>query len=153
MTDDRQGTPAPGVITLWVIRLGALWVAAMALWRIALSLDASIQGLRLQVREAALTFMWIPDLLFCGLFLYLAFAAGRAGRQIYQETGLITAGLQIAFLVATTVVFRGWTDGAALGFTDYLTWCHVIVPSLWCAWFFLYLLWGLWRGRTLAPRR
>ncbi|GAB5470966.1 MAG: hypothetical protein Kilf2KO_39960 [Rhodospirillales bacterium] len=144
----------PGPIALWLLRLGALWVAAMALWRIVLYLHSLATGLRLPVREASLTFMWIPDLIFLGLFVTLAIATRHAGKRLYIETGLVASALQIAFLVATTLIFRRWTEAAAFGFADPLTWMHAIVPSLWCAWFFLYLLVRLWRlerGGSEAP--
>jgi len=126
--------------------LGALFTAAMALWRLLLYAGSLISGARLPVQEAALTFMWIPDLLFLLVFLYLAWRAPELQSRCYRETGLIVAGLQSAFLLATMIVFRRWTDAAALGFDDPLTWLHIILPSLWCAWFFLFLLWQIWRG-------
>ncbi len=130
---------------LWFLRLGALFTAAMALWRVLLYAGSLVSGEALPVQQAALTFMWIPDLLFLLLFLWLAWRARRLTDRVYIETGLIVSALQIAFLVATMIVFRRWTDAAALGLDDPLTWLHVILPSLWCAWFFLYLLRELWR--------
>ncbi len=129
----------PGNAVLWGLRAGALFTAAMALWRVLLYVTSLASGTRLPVQEAALTFMWIPDMLFLLLFVWLAWRAPRLRRRSYIETGLIASGLQIAFLLATMIVFRRWTDAAALGFGDPLTWMHVILPSIWCAWFFLYL--------------
>ncbi len=140
-----QDAEGPGTTVLWLLRLGALFTAAMALWRLLLYATSMASGTRLPVEEAALTFMWIPDLLFLAIFLWLAWRASRLCSRAYIETGLITSALQIAFLLATMIVFRRWTDAAALGFGDPLTWLHIILPSLWCAWFFLYLLRELWR--------
>lgn len=134
-----QNAGQPGNAVLWIVRGGAIVTAAMALWRILLYATSLAAGTRLPVQEAALTFMWIPDLLFLLLFLWLAWRAPRLHKRSYIETGMIASGLQIAFLIATMIVFRRWTDAAALGFGDPLTWLHILLPSLWCAWFFLYL--------------
>jgi len=137
---------------VWVVRLGCLYVAAMALWRVVLYADALLRDLQLPVRQAALTFMWIPDLVFLTVFAGLAVVADRLDRRSVVETGLIASGLQIAFLVATFVVFRRWTDAAALSFGDPLTWLHILLPTLWCAWFFCFLALRLWRMmRPQAP--
>lgn len=154
MIEASQGSaPAPPAgIALWALRLGALYVAAMALWRILLYVTALTRGLLLPVREAALTFMWIPDLVFLAVFLGLALFARRLARRAWVETALIAAGLQIAFLAATFVVFRRWTDAAALGFGDPLTWLHVLLPAAWCAWLFLFAGRRLWRLQR-AQRR
>ncbi len=134
-----QDAGQPGNAVLWLLRAGALFTAAMALWRVLLYVTSLTSGIRLPVQEAALTFMWIPDLLFVLLFVWLAWRAPRLRKRTYIETGLITSGLQIAFLAATMIVFRRWTDAAALGLGDPLTWLHILLPSLWCAWLFLYL--------------
>lgn len=134
-----QDAGQPGSAVLWAIRAGAVFTAAMALWRVLLYASSLASGTRLPVEEAALTFMWIPDLLFLLLFIWLAWRAPRLRKRTYIETGLIACGLQIAFLAATIIVFRRWTDAVALGFSDPLTWLHILLPSLWCAWFFLYL--------------
>ncbi len=143
-TQDVQG---PGRPILWAIRLGAAFVALMAAWRLGMSLYSMLGDHKLAVREASLTFMWIPDLFFLAVFGYLAFACRQIGRRRYQEIGLVASGLQIVFLVATLVVFRRWTDAEALGFDDPLTWLHILLPSLWCGWFLLYLLLQAWLGR------
>ncbi len=142
-TLEDAGQPSGAI--LWILRLGALFTAAMALWRILLYATSLLSGTRLPVQEAALTFMWIPDLLFFLLFCWLAWRAPRLRSRVYLETGLIASGLQIAFLAATMIVFRRWTDAEALGFDDPLAWLHILLPSLWCAWLFLYLLRELWR--------
>ncbi len=144
-TTTTEHAEQPGSLLLWSLHLGALFTAAMALWRILLYATSLALGTRLPVEEASLTFMWIPDLLFLVLFLWLAWRAARFRSRAYLETGIIASGLQIAFLLATMIVFRRWTDAAALGFDDPLTWLHILLPSLWCAWFFLYLLHELWR--------
>ncbi len=151
-SNQDQAAEGPGSASLWTIRIGAAFVALMAGWRAAMTLSSMIGGYKLAIREAALSFMWVPDLLFFVAFGYLALAAHRAGRRLYQEIALVTSGLQLVFLLATLVVFRRWTDAEALGFDDPLTWLHVLLPSLWCCWLIGYTLLRLWRLKRAQAR-
>lgn len=126
--DERFGSP----LAIWVARLGLLFCAAAALWRAALYVFSAMGGVALEVPEASLTFMPIPDALFVVVFVWLAIACGRPLRAWFIEAGIIAGLLHAATLVSYTIIFNGWTKGEALGFDRLSTYLHVVIPVLVC---------------------
>lgn len=141
MEGERFGSRA----VILVARLGLLFCAGMALWRLGLYLYSEFGGVALEVPVASLTFMPIPDALFAVVFLGLASLCGRAITTRFIEAGVIAAGLHIVTLVSYFVVFYGWTKGAAFGLGQATTYLHIAVPVLFCLWFAGRLAWIAWR--------
>jgi len=139
-------------LPLWAIRIGALYVAAMAFWRLAITIFSIVNAVSLEVPVAALTFTPIPDAAFCLTFLYLCFFAGRRGSDAYREIGIVAGLLQIIVLVALTITFRRWTDGYAFSFSGVILYQHVVFPCLWCLWLVVYLGRG-YLGDLLSKRQ
>lgn len=135
---------------IWAARLGLVFCAGAALWRAALYVFSAMGGVALEVPEASLTFMPIPDAFFVVVFLWLAIACGRPLRPWFIEAGIIAGLLHAATLVSYTIIFNGWTKGEALGFDRLSTYLHVVIPALVCLGFSGRLIAIALRRRRLA---
>lgn len=137
---------------IWLARGGLIYCAAVALWRAALYVLSEFGGVPLEVPEASLTFMPIPDAIFAVAFLFLAVVIGRPLKPWLLETGIIAPGLHAACLISYLVIFYSWTKGEALGFDRLSTYLHVVVPVLICIAIALRLAWIAWQSqRTYRP--
>jgi len=126
--DERFGSP----LAIWLARIGLVFCAGAALWRAALYVFSVAGRVALEVPEASLTFMPIPDAIFTVVFLWLAVACGRPIRPWFLEAGIIAGLLHAATLVSYAIIFRGWTNAEALGFDRLSTYLHVVIPVIVC---------------------
>ncbi len=146
--DQRFGSP----LAIWAARAGLIFCAGAALWRAALYVFSTAGGVALEVPEASLTFMPIPDAIFTIVFLVLAVTVGRPIKEWFLETGIIAGLLHAATLISYAIIFRGWTDAEALGFDRLSTYLHVVLPVIICLSFAARLCQIAWR-RWRAVRR
>ncbi len=146
--DERFGSP----LAIWAARGGLVFCAGAALWRASLYVFSLAGGVALEVPEASLTFMPIPDVLFTVVFLILAATVGRPIKEWFLEAGIIAGLLHAATLVSYTIIFNGWTGGEALGFDRLSTYLHVALPVVICLAFSGRLCQIAWR-RWQATRR
>ena len=124
-----------------------LYCAAAALLRVCLYLWTHVSGMAPEVPRASLTFMPIPDLIFGGLFGWLAVEAMR-GRFVRRgETVFTICILNIANLVVYAVIFHRWTDGRAFGLSNLSTYIHVALPVAIC------LIAGALALKAISPHR
>lgn len=130
----------------WAARAGLVFTAGAALWRAALYVFSEFGGVPLEVPEASLTFMPIPDIIFTVVFLFLAVVIGRPLKPWLLETGIIAPGLHAACLISYLVIFYSWTKGEAMGFDRLSTYLHVVVPVLICLAIALRMAWIAWQG-------
>lgn len=143
--DAMEGERFGSAATLWLTRLGLLFCAGTALWRLALYLFSEFGGVPLEVPVASLTFMPIPDAIFTVVFVLLAVLCGRPLQTWFIETGIIAGGLYSVTLIAYFVVFYGWTKGEAFGLCQSVTYLHIVLPVLFSLWFAGRLAWLAWR--------
>lgn len=131
---------------IWAARIGLIYCAGAALWRVALYVFSEFGGVPLELPEASLTFMPIPDFIFTLVFLFVAAVIGRPLTAWILETGIIAGGLHAACLISYLVIFYGWTKGEALGFDRLSTYLHVVLPVLICMAVALRLAWIAWQA-------
>lgn len=146
---ERMGSPA----LVWAARLGLLFCAGAALWRVALYLYSALGGVALPIPVASLTFMPIPDAIFTAVFVWLALVCGRPLTAWLLEAGIIAGLLHAVTLISYAIIFRGWTNNAALGFDSPSTYLLFVIPALVCLAFsihFARIAWRRWRASRRA---
>lgn len=134
---------AGGLVRLLIAAFA--WCAAAAATRLALlAIDLLALAPEFALDTAVLTFMPVLDLVFLGLFPWLALGALKSGTRKFPEAATVVCGLHALVLAAYAYVFHQWTHGAAFSLAAPATYLHVVVPLALCLWAALYV--------NLAPR-